>query len=221
MLDSSETDPITDTVVTTAGGLIVSKRTTTPSVEQTPSGAAATYVVEVQNTLATAASGVIVTDTLPPGFVYQATVGTPTGGTRSPSTPAPTAGSAQPSWGTFSLPANSTLAITFTASISAEAGAATYQNAVFATSTNAAVAQFDELSTSAEDVTVLLPQVILAKTVTPSEVTAGDTVTYTITAQNVGGARHARCKSAMSCHPALATPGPRWCRRLPRHALRP
>lgn len=128
--DSDETTPISDTVTTSVGGLRVRKRTTTPIVTQTLTGTSATYVIEVENTSASDAGGVIVTDTLAAGFTFSETLDI-AGGTRDPSTPDPSAGDAQPAWGTFAVTGSSTLYITFTVSISDTVGPAIYQNEVW------------------------------------------------------------------------------------------
>ncbi|MBW7885993.1 MAG: DUF11 domain-containing protein, partial [Caldilineaceae bacterium] len=186
-LASAETAPVTATATTTAGGLRMDKWTTTPEVDQSLAGTTATYVIAAENTLSVAATNVIITDVLSSGFTHNETLAI-TGGTRIPATLEPTVGGAQPSWGVFTIPANSTLLITFTVSIAPTVGPATYQNEVIATAGNAAVIPFDALNTSAEDVTVRVPIVILDKTVDPSDVQAAEMVTYTITARNTGSA---------------------------------
>ena len=186
-IDSDETTPISDTVTTAAGGLRLRKRTTTPVVEQTLAGTSATYVIELENTLPTAANGAIVTDTLSAGFTYSSTIAI-TGFTTDTPVITPTVGTDQLVWGTFSIPGSGTLAITFTVHISDTVGPATYQNFVEATSTDTAVTPFDPLLTTDEDVQVLVPVVTLAKTVSPATVPVGQPVTYTITAQNIGDA---------------------------------
>ena len=57
-----------DDVVLTSATLAVTKSTSTPSVAQSPSGAAATYTLRVANSGGASANGVVLSDTLPAGF---------------------------------------------------------------------------------------------------------------------------------------------------------
>ncbi|MBI1294078.1 DUF11 domain-containing protein [bacterium] len=175
--------PVSDTVTTGVGGLIVRKYTTTPVVGQTLNGAQAIYVIEVENTTNSAANGVIVTDTLASGFTFVSTDNISGGSLTSPT---PSVGSAQPAWGTFSIAANSTLIITFIAAIGDEVGAAVYQNDVAVTSTDKPVTPFDPLRTPEEDVQVIVPNVVLSKSVDPANVSGGEVVTYTVVTVNDG-----------------------------------
>ncbi|MDY7077535.1 MAG: pre-peptidase C-terminal domain-containing protein [Chloroflexota bacterium] len=184
-LDSDETSMEEDTATTVVGGLRVSKHTTTQVVTQTLTGTSATYVIKVENTLPAAANDIVVTDTLASGFTYSETVSI-TGGT-APITN-PTSGDAQPVWEVSAIAGNTTLAITFTVYISETVGPATYQNEVEVASSNTSVTPFDPLLTPDEDVEVRVPVVRLSKTVTPTSVQAGENVTYTITAENIGDA---------------------------------
>ncbi|MBI4786984.1 MAG: DUF11 domain-containing protein [Chloroflexi bacterium] len=184
-LDSAQTTPVSANATTSVGGLLDSKYTTTPLVLQTLTGTEATYVLQVQNTSASPATGVVVTDTLSPGFTYSNTVSVSGFSARSPVTD-PTIGSEQPVWGTFTIPGSTTLVITYTAKINPTVGAATYQNFFGSTSSSASVLVFDPLRTIAEDVQVEIPQVALSKTVSPSTVPVGQPVTYTIAALNSG-----------------------------------
>lgn len=155
-IDSAETDPVLDSIPTSFGGLRITKRTTTP-IAAAPGEA--TYVIEVSNSLATSVAGVTLTDTLTPGFSYQST-GTivATGATRT-STSNPTVGTQQPTWGTWTLPANGSLTLTFTANVTDSVGPGTYQNeaSVATTTPGIGITPFDPLATTAEDVTILPP----------------------------------------------------------------
>ena len=182
---SAQTAPVSASATTSVGGLLNNKFTTTPLVLQTLSGTAATYVLEVQNTMASPASGVLVTDTLSAGFTYSSTAGMSGYSSNSPVVN-PSFGSEQPVWGTFTIPANTTLVITYTAKINPTVGAATYQNFFGSTSSSASVLVFDPLRTIAEDVQVEIPDVTLSKSVSPSTVPVGQPVTYTIAALNSG-----------------------------------
>lgn len=140
--------PATDSVTTGVGGLRIGKSTSTPSIQ---SGNAATYAIQIQNTAPATATGIVVTDTLAPGFTYGSTVSI-TGGTRT-ATSDPTVGDQVPSWGTFSLNSNETMTITFQANTGANIEG-TYDNELSVTSTNTSAGNFDPLLTTAEDVTV-------------------------------------------------------------------
>ncbi|WP_170265680.1 IPTL-CTERM sorting domain-containing protein [Thiohalocapsa marina] len=161
-IDSAETDPVEDEAQTAFGGLRITKRTTTP-IAAAPGEA--TYVIEVTNTLDTAVAGVTVTDTLSSGFSYKSTDDiVATGATRT-STEDPAAGAQQPVWGTWTLPANGSLSLTFTANVGDSAlsaeeqpvGPGTYQNeaSVATTTPGVGITPFDPLATTAEDVTIL------------------------------------------------------------------
>ncbi|HEX5389984.1 MAG TPA: SdrD B-like domain-containing protein [Burkholderiaceae bacterium] len=139
---------------TAVGGLTVSKRTTTPTAV---AGGTARYEITVRNQLATAVAGVEVVDLLPSGFSYATTVSTGGNGATRSITVEPSVGDAQPRWGGWILSGGGELTITFDAALSASVGPATYQNelALSATTPGVAIAPFDALSTTDEDVTVL------------------------------------------------------------------
>jgi uncharacterized repeat protein (TIGR01451 family) len=140
--------PASDSVVTGVGGIRISKSTSTAAVT---AGSPATYAIEVHNTSLSTATGVVVTDTLAPGFLYSDTLSI-TGGTRT-ATSDPTPGDQVPSWGTFSLATNETMTITFRAATAANIEG-TFDNDSSVTSSNTAAGEFDPLLTTAEDVTV-------------------------------------------------------------------
>jgi uncharacterized repeat protein (TIGR01451 family) len=136
---------------TSAGGLRVDKRTTTPTAV---AGGNATYIIDIDNTSGTAISGVTVTDTLPSGFNYASTTSIVNDGVAAPASTSPSVGDTVLVWGNFTIQPGKRLTVTFVAAIAASAGAATYQNDAGATPLGSTVA-FDALSTTAEDVTVL------------------------------------------------------------------
>jgi len=184
-----ETGPISDNAITSFGGLIVTKTTSTPTVNQTPTGTSADYEITVENTLATDATGVVVSDALSAGFTFAST-GTITGHSANTAPITPTIGTDAPQWGTFTIPAGATLSIPFTVDIDASVGEATYQNAVGVTSTNTAVIQYDELDSAGEDVTVLgvvTADVAVTKNLdTTGPFVPGQSISYTITVTNNG-----------------------------------
>jgi len=136
---------------TSAGGLRVDKRTTTPTAS---AGGSANYIIDVDNTSGAAISGVTVTDTLPSGFSYASTTSIVNDGVATPASTSPSVGDTVPVWGTFTIQPGKRLTVTFVAAIASSTGAATYQNDAGATPIGSTVA-FDALSTTAEDVTVL------------------------------------------------------------------
>jgi uncharacterized repeat protein (TIGR01451 family) len=145
--------------------LTVTKLTTTPSV---PDGGTATYTITVKNAAGVAAATqVSISDTLPEpitnAFTYKANVTVTLGGsaTRNP-TSDPAAGAIVPAWGTFSIPANGQVAITFTVNVGYGVPAATYQNPATATyldptrttTAGTTFSSYNPLSSTAEDVAV-------------------------------------------------------------------
>lgn len=136
---------------TSAGGLVVTKRTTTPTVA---AGALAEYVIEVSNTSASAIAPVAVTDVLAANFQYESTTAVLNNGTPVVPSSAPAPGDAVLSWGTFTVQPGQVLSVRFAARVSAQAGTATYQNDAGATPQNRTVA-YDFLRSTTEDVVVL------------------------------------------------------------------
>lgn len=184
VIDSGQTSPLTATAQTPVGGLNVSKLTTTPMVVQTLNGTRATYVISVVNVLPFAVSGVIITDALAAGYSYLQTLDV-TGFSANSPVVTRTLGAEEPEWGVYTIPANGTLLITFTASISDTVGRGYYDNEVNVSAGNANVVQFDALRSSTDDVLVLLPEFNLVKRVLPAVVTSlGGPVTYTLVALN-------------------------------------
>ena len=143
--------PVQASATTSVGGLVVSKRTTTPTIA---AGALADYVIEVRNTASTAIAGVAVTDVLPPGFQYESTIEVTNNGAPIVPTVVPAPADTNLSWGTFTVQPGQVVAVHFNARALANAGTATYQNEAGATPANRTVA-YDFLASPAEDVVVL------------------------------------------------------------------
>lgn len=149
---------VSSSLSTAAGGLAVTKSTSTPTVA---AGGVASYTITVSNSLGSAVSGFTVTDLLPSGFTYKtgsATLVYTGGGTNGAVEPTLLGGdSAQPQWSGLNIGANGSIAISFQANVAASVGPATYQNSAELSSVPAGVGvtPFDPLSTTAEDVTVL------------------------------------------------------------------
>lgn len=150
---TAPTDPTADSVV---GGLIISKRTTTPLVM---AGGTASYVITVQNTLGSAVSGAALslTDSLPGGFTYASTASLTINGAAATAGTNPVTGDQSPVWSNFSanVGAGQTLVLTINVSVDSNQGPGVFQNAVSATAAaGVAITPFDPLATTAEDVTV-------------------------------------------------------------------
>jgi uncharacterized repeat protein (TIGR01451 family) len=100
------------------------------------------YLITVENDSTDAAKGVTVTDTLPLGFVFQSTNSIVINGQNAGSRLQPSAGSATPQWGPFTVPGGgfngSTLVITFTAKVNGAALGA-HPNVVSGNSSNAQI----------------------------------------------------------------------------------
>lgn len=187
-----------NTTSTIVGGIKVAKSTSTPTVINNPADGIdyATYAITLTNDSSTAVpliGGVSVTDTLPDGFTYNNTISI-TGGACQFS---PTVGSTTPTWSNCSVPAfgggnPGVTTITFRARLAATVGAGTYQNPITATYSSPVI-PFDEIATSAEDVTVTVPndlRVTKAVQSLSSPCTAPTCqVTYLVTVTNVGTAQ--------------------------------
>lgn len=136
---------------TSVGGLVVTKRTTTPALA---AGSVAEYVIEVRNTSTTAITPVTVTDVLAAGFTYENTVAILNNGTPVAANSAPAPGDTVLAWGNFAVQPGQALSVQFQARVSTQAGTGTYQNDAGATPLNRTV-PYDFLRSTAEDVTVL------------------------------------------------------------------
>jgi uncharacterized repeat protein (TIGR01451 family) len=158
--------PLTDLMVqtilipavaqTAASPVTVTKTTSTPSVA---AGGAATYTIQVTNSSGNTITNLVIADTLPTGFTYDATIGLPelrNSATRTGIT-TPPANSTKPNWGTFTLPPSASVAITFVANIPSSQAVGTYQNPVNITydgTTTNQTAAYNPLTSNGEDVTV-------------------------------------------------------------------
>lgn len=101
-----------------------------------------TYVITIENDGSDAAQSVVITDSLPQGFAYQATNSIVINGANAGSRLQPSAGSPTPQWGPFTIPGGgvngATLTITFTAKVNG-ASLGPHSNVVSGSSTNAQV----------------------------------------------------------------------------------
>jgi uncharacterized repeat protein (TIGR01451 family)/fimbrial isopeptide formation D2 family protein len=141
---------------TASPAVTVTKTTSTPSVA---ASGAATYTIKVTNSSSGTISNVAITDALPTGFIYDATIGLPTlqnSATRTGTTN-PTIGSTNPNWGTFTLPPSASVAVTFVANIPTSQTLGTYQNPVSVTYNDISgnqTAAYNPLTSNGEDVLV-------------------------------------------------------------------
>ncbi|MCI5180594.1 MAG: DUF11 domain-containing protein, partial [Candidatus Electrothrix sp. AW3_4] len=147
-IDSNETAEVSSPLNINIGGLSVTKSTSTAVRSVTAPDNVASYTITVSNSTSAPIAGVSVTDQLPPGFTYKAGS---TGGTAGAGEPI---GSTIPVW-TVTVPANSSVTITFQADIAAGASPGTYDNEVGLTKTGVGIIPFDPTTTTVENVTVL------------------------------------------------------------------
>lgn len=168
--------------------LTVTKATTTPSVDGYAGvDAQAIYTITASNPTGVAFTGVSISDTLPSGFTFlEVTSVTPAAGSTRTAVSNPTVGATTPVWGTFTIGANSNVAITFKAKIAAGTAFGVYNNSASATSASTGlITGFVGSGSSADDVTyVARPTLTLAKSTSTASVLQGATATYTITATN-------------------------------------
>jgi uncharacterized repeat protein (TIGR01451 family) len=123
--------------------------TVAPTALFVPQNGSVTYVITVENDSTVAAQAVTVTDTLPQGFSYARTNSITVNGRAVGSRMQPTAGSATPAWGAFTIPGGgfngATLVITFTASIG-NTTLGSHPNVVSGNSANGQVTGASDLS---------------------------------------------------------------------------
>ncbi|MFZ2492275.1 MAG: hypothetical protein WA208_12405, partial [Thermoanaerobaculia bacterium] len=180
----------TTSATNTFGALVPWKATSTPTVNNLATGVTprpvATYTITVTNPLATAATGVSVTDNLTIGFTYK-TGTTLVNGVAA----ADPGGTAQnPIWSGLTVPGNGSLTINFSAEIDGNVANGTYQNEILVS--GAKSLEFDYFATTDEDVKVCnpAPPIVVADACAnlssgaAVERLAGATYTWTITNGN-------------------------------------
>ncbi|MGM0552913.1 MAG: DUF7507 domain-containing protein [Pseudomonadota bacterium] len=152
-------DACSDDAVTTVGGLIVHKHTSTPIVQVAPyepDDAVARYTIRLANSLTDSVDDVRVTDSLPQGFSYRPGTAEVDGVSQDPTFIDEDTDHTQPTWSSLTVPANGTLEITFQADVLENTGTATYDNEVEVEApADVGVTPFDPLTTTDEDVTVI------------------------------------------------------------------
>jgi uncharacterized repeat protein (TIGR01451 family) len=178
--------------------ITTTKTTTTASVTNTPTGTTATYVVVIANAAnLSTASNLNLSDPLPAGFTYNSTLTlTLSGGSTRTSTTDPTAGSATPNWGVFSIPGGGSVSITFRVNVASTVASNTYQNSATATYTDpvrtvsngTTTSTYNSASSTGEDVTVIASDLTVVKTHTGNFTQGQVGATYSITVTNSGSA---------------------------------
>ena len=182
----------TENVTVTSAVLTVNKSTSTPTVIHTASGATATYTVSVSNSGTAAATGVTITDALPAGFTF-ASGSAPVlgGGATRTAVSDPAVGATAPSFGTFSIPAGGSVAITLVANIASTVADGTYDNSASATGAARMVNNFNGATQTSDNVTVTSAVLAVSKTTSTPAVTnspSGTTASYKIVVSNSGTA---------------------------------
>jgi len=152
-VDADNATFVNASVITPIGGLSVAKSTSTRYVAP---GGVATYKITLKNTLSTDINNISVTELLVSGFTYQTNSATVDGITTEPTFAVADSANLQPIWSNLTVLANSSIIIELSVDISADIGAATYQNELDITvPVNTGLEPFNPLTTTVEDVTVL------------------------------------------------------------------
>jgi uncharacterized repeat protein (TIGR01451 family) len=167
--------------------------TNTSLTKSIPIGENATYNITVTNTGAGAASNVNVIDVLPAGFKYGTQVSIVPTGTAAASavTSTPALGDTNLNWNISTIPASSSITISFTAS-TAGVAAGKYNNSVnaeyYATGSSVKkTASYDGSTGTTEDVTLTpLSNLTVTNTSPTDSIPIGENATYTITVENNG-----------------------------------
>ena len=168
-------------IVSTGGSPIIgaSKTTSTPL---QASGTSATYTIVFNNTGPVGscpATNVQVQDSLPTGFTFASTGAIAlNGGATRPTITNPVAGATTPTWGSFSLPAGSSVSLTFTANIATSQAPSSYKNNVTVTSDAGG-------ATSGPTAAVAVTgKPAISKSFTPAFIATGDTSNMRFTLTN-------------------------------------
>ncbi len=187
LVPATNTAPLNITGPTPA--MTVSKTTSTPVIVNSGSGLQAVYTIVVSNATRTcAATGVNITDTLPGGFTYASTgaityTGSPASAARSGGVD-PTVGAATPSWSGFTIPAGTSVTLTFTANIANGTANGTYNNFAAATASQSGTT----VGNFGPGAPVQLVSASLTKSFTPALIAVGATSTLTFTINKPAGA---------------------------------
>ncbi len=172
---------VTTTVAFQAADLAISK---TPLITQVAPGGLISYTIHYTNQGNAAANNVVITDVLPANTTFN-----------SASAPGWALANNTPAWTRGSLAAGQSGLITFTARVATQnlqcaAGGIPLTNTVYITSAalDADLSNNVYTTTSAQQISVLCPDVTIYKYSAQAAVSPGDTVTYTIVYSNIGDA---------------------------------
>ncbi|NTU85041.1 MAG: DUF11 domain-containing protein, partial [Chloroflexales bacterium] len=180
--------------------LTITQTTSTPLVTRTAAGAIATSPITVANAAGRSpATNVTIDDALPPGFTFRETISMMlAGGATRPVMAFPAAGSAAPAWGEFTLPGGASVTIRLSVDVAATVAIGAYRNSAGATYLDprrTAVGGTAATPRASVDVAVVVPQLVAHKRDRLAIdqngnrlVDPGDTLEYTVTISNTGGA---------------------------------
>jgi uncharacterized repeat protein (TIGR01451 family) len=186
--------------VTLAGAILSTiKSTSTPVVAMGVAGATATYTLTVSNSGTAAATGVTVTDALPPGFSLASTTSvTLNGAALAASAYQATGGGGAPQWtsnpaGGFTINPGQSLVIVFNAAVATSVADGLYDNSAITAASGPvrSLSSFDGAANTGDDVEITSANLAVSKsTSTPSVTLSGGsgTATYSITVRNTGSA---------------------------------
>ena len=151
----------------------IDKETQSPNVE---AGGVATYTIAITNTFSFDFQGVTITDTLPAGFTYRATVGIAENGVTRNSVTNPAIGDSELTWGEWDIAQGGSLLIQFTVDVSTTVPPGTYDNAACLIDIEGILDCDDGLVETDEDVTVSPPtgSITVVKQATPNDGTSFD-----------------------------------------------
>ncbi|WP_343328816.1 T9SS type A sorting domain-containing protein [Polaribacter staleyi] len=135
------------------GGLVVTKKTTTPNVNIGENG---TYEITLTNTTNVDLKGITAQDILPSGFTYATTANLVLNKATQTSTTTPSKGDTTLNWGTFNIDGKGSVTIIFDVTVSENEPLGTYHNAATAsvsTPNDTVITNYDG-SSHDEDITV-------------------------------------------------------------------
>jgi len=154
-------------------------------------GGVATYIITIRNTGTAAATGVKVTDALPTGFTYKSTLEIVEGTSlsrnariREITVTNPITGTTKPVWGSWTIPVNGVLSITYNVDIARSVPADFYENST-TVQANEAIAGVKPTAMVEVEVKQM-PELFINKTTSTPVVVAGNMATYTIAIFNFG-----------------------------------
>ncbi|MCL7765026.1 hypothetical protein MPF19_16505, partial [Polaribacter sp. Z014] len=136
------------------GGLVVTKKTTTPNVNIGENG---TYEITLKNTSEVNLKGVSAEDILPAGFTYASGANVVLNNARQTSTTKPKVGDKTLNWGTFDINGKGSVTIIFDVNVPMNQTLGVYQNSATAkvtTPNDTVITNYDSGDSNDEDITV-------------------------------------------------------------------